>query len=120
MFTSSYFFWNTIGSTQFTTYFGSNLRKTPGIGIGAEDLVGVNRTPDNSWIKPGTFASLGLTPGTYSIVDAATNEAITIQIGNATPAPVPGPLPGFGVAAAFGMSRKLRNGMKAHSRGVLK
>lgn len=117
MFTSSNFVWNSTGSTQFTTYFFdlNFLRRTPGIGIGIEDLVGAFWTPDISWNKSGTYASLGLTPGTYSIVDAATNESITIQIGNAIPASVPGPLPVFGVAAAFGMSRKLRNRIKAHS-----
>jgi hypothetical protein len=116
MFTSSKFYWNSTGSTQFTTYFfDNNFLRTPGIGIGIEDLVGAFWTPDISWNNPGTYASLGLTPGTYSIVDAATNESITIQIGNAIPASVPGPLPVFGVAAAFGMSRKLRNRIKAHS-----
>jgi hypothetical protein len=35
-----------------------------------------------------------------------------VQIAPTVPAPVPGPLPFFGAAAAFGMSRRLRRRIK--------
>jgi hypothetical protein len=83
MFTSSNFGWELAGTTQFATYYrdGSGLR-TPGIAIARDDLVGDLWTPDISWSKAGTFASLGLTPGTYTVADSLTGESITILIGD--------------------------------------
>lgn len=99
MFTSRNFGWSSSGTTQFTTYWLDAMR-TPGIGISAADLVGALWTPDVSWSKAGTFATLGLTAGTYSIVDAVTNESITIQIGaaNGVPEPATVALIGLGLA----------------------
>ncbi len=87
MFTNSNFSWASSGTTQFTTYYFSPSR-TPGIGIAVEDLVGNLWTPDVSWTKAGTVATLGLTAGTYAIADSVTGESITIQIGQrAVPEP---------------------------------
>ena len=55
-----------------------------------------------------TFASLGLTPGTYDWVwgSGATSDSYRLIISNSSD--VPGPMPLFGAGAAFGWSRKLR------------
>jgi hypothetical protein len=54
-----------------------------------------------------TFASLGLTPGTYDWTWGTANpDSYRLVIGNSSN--VPGPLPLFGVGAAFGWSRRLR------------
>lgn len=60
-----------------------------------------------------TFASLGLTPGTYTWTWGVDNpDSYTLNIGtNSTP--VPGPLPIIGVAAAFNYSRKLKKRIRA-------
>lgn len=91
MFTSSNFDWTSSGTTQFTTYWynPTGVGLIPGFGISSDDLVGALWTPDVSWSKSGTFASLGLTAGTYRITDAVTNEAITIQIGSSAVVPEP-------------------------------
>lgn len=79
------------GSRSFTTYSGleAGLRRA-GIGMRGVDIVGGLWTPDQNWTySPGdTFASLGLTPGIYTVSDNLTGESITINIGNAIP---PGP-----------------------------
>lgn len=61
-----------------------------GITVAASDLVGGLWTTDQKWSHSGTFASLGLNAGVYSVVDSETNETITIKIGSAgSPPSVP-------------------------------
>ncbi len=62
-----------------------------------------------------TFSSLDLTPGTYDWVWGTANpDSYRLIIGNSTGniSNVPGPLPLFGVAAAFGWSRRLRSRLR--------
>ncbi len=92
LFVNSDFNWSRSGTTQFATYNRNNGQRTPGIGIGIEDLVGSVWTPNESWSQAGTFASLGLTPGSYMITDAVTGEFINIQVGSAAAVPEPGSL----------------------------
>lgn len=86
LFILSDFSWGGSGTTQFTTYVIPGGVRTPGIGIGSEDLVGSLWTPDVAWSHTGaaTFASLGLTPGAYTITDIETGEFISIQVGAVT------------------------------------
>jgi len=65
-----------------------------------------------------TFASLGLTSGTYDWVWGSANpDSYRLCIGSGPCAPatssVPGPLPLFGAGAAFGWSRRLRKRIAA-------
>jgi len=83
--------WASVGTTQFATY---RLRaiprgRVPGIALASEDLVGALWSPDVSWRAPGTFVSLGLVEGTYTIRDARSAESITILIGQTSAVPLP-------------------------------
>jgi hypothetical protein len=79
MFTTNSFSWISSGTTQFATYI-MNPGRTAGIGISSSDLIGDLWTPDVSWTASGTFASLGLTVGDYTIIDGLTGESVSIQI----------------------------------------
>lgn len=96
MFTNSNFGWEMGGTTQFATWYLLNDLRTPGISIAREDLLAGLWTPDVSWSKAGTFATLGLTEGIYAITDAVTGESITIRIG-AVGVPEPNPFALFGL-----------------------
>ncbi len=81
MFTLSRYFWTSTGTTEFGTYHQTdNGVNYPGLIVSSADLNGTLWTPDNRWEISGTFESLGMTPGDYTITDAATNEFISIQI----------------------------------------
>ncbi|MES2322180.1 MAG: VPLPA-CTERM sorting domain-containing protein [Pseudomonadota bacterium] len=109
MFMSSNFAWSSAGTTQFTTYLMPGGFRTPGIGISAADMVGALWTPDVSWSKAGTLASLGLTMGTYTITDIQTQESITIQIGESTRIPEPASIGLLGLGlAGLALARRRR------------
>jgi hypothetical protein len=113
MFTTSNFSWATTGTTQFTTYYFSGGLRTPGIGISAADLVGSLWTPDNVWTKAGTYATLGLTEGTYAITDAVTGESITIQIGGEAVIPEPSTIAIWSLLGLVGLGYGWRKKRKA-------
>lgn len=82
MFTKSDFSWSSSGTTQFATYVaGRNFVFLPGIVVSSNDIVEDLWTPDIAWSTTGTFESIGLTTGLYTITDALTAESISIQIG---------------------------------------
>ena len=112
MFTGDTFNWSYTGTTQFATYYREGGQRTPGIAMNTEDMSGSLWTPDIEWSKSGTFATLGLTPGTYAITDALTGESITIQIGDSSAVPEPSTMVAFGLGAAimagFGLARRRR------------
>ncbi len=85
-------------------------RRNPGLaaapGALANGLTFTNYTTANGLgnnIVLGVYAS-------GSIIDAATTGGLSIA---QLPQPVPGPLPLFGAASAFGSSRKLRRRLRA-------
>lgn len=116
-FSSSYFNWNESGTTDFATYTWASGLRVPGLTIDASDLVGTVWTPDNSWLAAGqTFASLGLNSGVYTVADAVSAEALTVDVGGTyspSPAPVPVPaalpLMGAGLAGLGLIARKRKS-----------
>ncbi|MFN3167356.1 MAG: PEP-CTERM sorting domain-containing protein [Phycisphaeraceae bacterium] len=82
MFTQNNYLWTrTAGTTEFGTYHQtSNSVNYPGLIVSSADLDGTLWTPDNQWEIAGTFESLGMNEGTYTITDAVTGEFISIQI----------------------------------------
>jgi hypothetical protein len=108
MFTNSDFSWTSTGTTAFSTYHGDNVNnRIPGISINSADIVGTTWTPNVSWSTTGSFSSLGMTPGTYTITDAVTSEFITIQIGGAA-APEPGTLALLALGTVGGLLARRR------------
>lgn len=92
------------GSKDFATYAeDANGFWVPGILLQSGDLVGTTWTPDNTWSIAGTFASLNMNPGTYTVSDARTGESITYQIGPLNSAvPEPASFVIFGSLLALG------------------
>ena len=96
----------TYGTKSFVTYSGNiGVNMEAGIQVFAGDMVGALWTPDQTWINTGgSFASLGLNVGSYSVSDASTGETITIEVaggaavpdGGATLALLSGALVGLG------------------------
>ena len=66
----------------------------------------------DTW-NSATFATLGLTPGTYKTTwGTGVDQSFTIEIGATTPLPAALPLfaSGLGVMGLFGWRRKRKNG----------
>ena len=73
----------TSGTKSFVTYAGYDWSGVfqAGIQVFGGDMVGASWTPDQTWINTGgSFASLGLNVGSYSVSDAVTGETITIKV----------------------------------------
>ena len=87
----------TIGGLSISTNGGSSFTNyTTAQGLGNNDVYGVYASGSNIY--------------------AATNGGLSIaQQSDPTPSAVPGPLPLFGAASAFGFSRKLRRRLKLSS-----
>ncbi|MFG0251747.1 MAG: hypothetical protein ACF8NJ_02600 [Phycisphaerales bacterium JB038] len=86
--TTSSFPW-TVNAVKkgFATYvrYPNTNAQVPGLGVEQADLNGALWTPDQSWTWfGGTFASLGMNVGIYTVSDAVTGESITFHI---VPAP---------------------------------
>ncbi len=96
---------HTAGTTSFATYISPF---TSGIGLASADIIGGLWTPDNIWTFSGaTFASVGLSAGTFTISDALTNESISIKVGaSAVPVPAAVWLFGTGLVGLIGMKKR--------------
>jgi hypothetical protein len=76
------FTWASTVTKSFSTYQEPQSGVyVPGLNVKASDLVDGVFTPDGTWTVAGTFDSIGLRPGTYSVADAVTGACITVQIG---------------------------------------
>ena len=122
---------STNGGSSFTNYttangLGSNFVRgvfASGSSIYAATAVGLSISTNggSSFTNYTTANGLGdnIVIGVYasgSNIYAATNGGLSIaQQSDPTPSAVPGPLPLFGAASAFGFSRKLRRRLKLSS-----
>ena len=125
---------STDGGTSWTNYTNTN-------GLGSNNVFGVYASDGNvyaatagglsistnggtSWTNYTTDNGLGSNNvfGVYasgSTIYAATQGGLSIaQQSDPTPSAVPGPLPLFGAASAFGFSRRLRSRLRSHSGAV--
>ena len=105
-FTLNYFSYD---STSVTTTFYTYTRDSgtkPGLAVLATDLSGSIWTPQGGWAVAGqTFATMGLTVGTYTVTDAGSGASISFVIGEAaTSAATAVPsLPLFGLLTLGGL-----------------
>jgi hypothetical protein len=120
---------STNGGTSFTN-------RTTANGLGSTDMRGVYASGSNIYAATASGLSISTDGGTsftnyttanglgnnsvYGVyasgsnIYAATNGGLSIaQQSDPTPSAVPGPLPLFGAASAFGFSRKLRRRLRA-------
>lgn len=79
----------TSGTKSFVTYSGfTGSGMQAGIQVVANDIVSGFWTPDQIWKNTGgSFASLGLNVGSYSVSDALTGETITIEVAGGAAVP---------------------------------
>ncbi|SFI74040.1 VPLPA-CTERM sorting domain-containing protein [Celeribacter neptunius] len=114
-YTQSHFSWSQSGdSSSFATYLWGRGHLVPGFSLHTSDLVGSVWSTDQSWFASGTsFASLGMTEGTYSITDSVSGENLSIVVARSLPAvslpavPLPASFPLLlGGLAAFGMLKR--------------
>ena len=105
-FTLSYFSYDSTSvTTTFHTYTNDSGAK-PGLAVLATDLSGSIWTPQGGWAVAGqTFATMGLTVGTYTVTDAGSGASISFVIGEAaTSAATAVPsLPLFGLLTLGGL-----------------
>jgi hypothetical protein len=103
-----------IADSVFGDFGGIRGRDFPGVLV-SDSYISGEPLSGTSIFSNQTFASMGLTPGSYIWTWGTTNaDSYQLNIGavsNPVPA-VPSPLPFFGAAAAFGYSRKLRKRIK--------
>lgn len=96
------FGWTPSGTTGFATYVVNGGAYEPGLILLGSQMVGSTWTPDQTWSISGSFASLQMNPGTYTVADSQTGEFITYQIGQAASVPEPGTMTLVGMGA-FGL-----------------
>ena len=81
----------------------------PGILVLQSQMNGTLWSPDQSWTRNGTFASLNLNPGTFTVSDSITGESITYQIGDSnSPVPEPSSIVLFGGLLLLGTAAARR------------
>ena len=105
--TRDFFAWRYTGSKQFSTGTADGPTGIqPGFLLAAADMVGSTWSPDDSWrFSGGSFASLGLNIGEYTVSDAVTGESITYLITNV---PEPSGLTLLGLTSVFVYCKRRR------------